>query len=148
MISVDLRDLVGGIAVAMVGGAFFLAARNLPEAPAGQIGPGFVPAAVGLVALGLGLIIALRAFRTSARFPDVELRPVFAVFAAVATFGLLVKSTGLAPALIGTTTIAAMGSARSRPLAVAGLAIAVAIGCWLIFIVALGLPVQALRNPF
>lgn len=144
----DKRDLVGGIAVASVGGAFFLGARGLPVGPPGQIGPGFVPSAVGLIAVALGFIIAARAFRASHPFPSVERRPVLAVFAAVAVFGLLVNSAGLAPAVMATTAVAATGSAKSRPLSVAALALAVAVACSVIFIFALGLPVQAFRNPF
>ena len=148
MRSVDLRDLVGGLVVAAVGGAFAIAATEFPPGRAGQIGPGFVPTAVGLITVGLGLLIAGRAFLRTGPLPRPALRPVLAVFAAVAVFGLLVQTTGLGPAVMGTTAVAASGSAISRPLPVAILAIFVAIGCWLVFIAGLGLPVDFFRNPF
>lgn len=148
MIQVDQRDLVGGLVVALVGGAFFIGSRGLPEGPPGQIGPAFVPGAVGLIAVAIGVLIAARAFRAAVLFPRIEPRPVLAIFGAVAAFGLLVTSAGLVPALLATSVIAAAGSVKSRPRSVALLALAVAAGCWLIFVVALGLPVAAFRVPF
>lgn len=148
MIPVNRRDLLAGVVVALVGGAFFLAARSLPAGPSGQIGPGFVPSAVGLMTVGLGLAIAARAFGRSVALPRVALRPVLAIFASVAVFGLLIRTTGLAPALVGTTIVSTLGSPKNRPVPTVALALSVAIGCTLIFIVALGLPFDAVRSPF
>lgn len=148
MISVDLRDLIGGTAISAIGGAFWLGARGLPQGSPGQIGPGFVPSAVGLITVVLGIILVLRALRTSASFPKIEPRPVIAVFASVGAFGILIGLAGLIPALIATSAIAATGSPKSHPLTVTALAIAVSLACWIIFILALGLPMQAIRNPF
>lgn len=148
IISVDQRDLLAGVLVAVVGGIFFFGARDLPEGAPGRIGPGFVPSAVSLIAIGIGLAIAVKAFGRSGAIPRFEIRPVLSVFASVAVFGLLIRSTGLAPALIGTTLVAAIGSYWSRVLHVIALALSVALGCSLIFIVLLGLPFDAYRSPF
>lgn len=144
----DLRDLLAGAAVALLGAVFFFSARGLPDGPPGQIGPGFVPMAVGLIAVGLGLVIAARSLNRPGALPKVAVRPVLAIFLAVAVFGLLIRSTGLAPALTATTIIAAIGSPKSQPVKVVTLALCVAVGSCLLFIVLLGLPFDAFRNPF
>ncbi len=147
MKSMDVRDFVGGLMVAAVGAAFALAAQSLPSGPPNQVGPAYVPTAVGLIAVGLGLLISGRAFLVSNPFPRPNLRPVIAIFATVAVFGLMIKSTGLIPTLITCVIVASLGSPKTRPIPILLVALGVGIGCWLIFIVALGLPIAAIRNP-
>ena len=148
MISVDPRNLVGGLFVSLVGGAFAMSARTLPEGPPGQIGPGFFPFAVGLIAVGLGLVVMATALRKTSIFPRVPLRPILGIFAAVLVFGVLIRTTGLVPALFATTAVSAAGSDKSRLMPVLALSVAVAFGCWLVFIVMLGLPISPFRSPF
>lgn len=148
MDSVDWRDLLAGAVVALVGIVFFVSARSLPEGAPGQIGPGFVPAAVGLITVGLGLAIAALSLGRSGSMPRIALRPVLAIFASVAVFGLLIRSTGLAPALTVTATVAAFGSEKGRPLQALVLALSVAIASSVVFVSLLGLPFDVFRNPF
>jgi len=148
MKSVDLRDLLGGLLVASVGGAFAVAAQSFPAGGPGQVGPAYVPTATGLIAVGLGLLIAAKSLISAGSIPKVRIRPVLAVFASVAAFAFLIRSTGLLPALFVTVIVASIGSPLSRPIQMVPLAAAVAVGCWLVFVVALGLPFAAFTVPF
>ena len=142
MKTVDLRDLAGGLLVAAAGGAFALAASSFPDGQAGEVGPAYVPTAVGIIAIVLGLVIAGGSVRRATEFPSMELRPVLAVFAAVAVFGLLIRLVGLVPAVFAVVVVASFGSRKNRPAA------GVAAGCWAMFVVLLGLPMEAFRSPF
>lgn len=147
MHSIDWRDLLGGLLVAAVGGAFALSASSLPPGDPGTVGPGYVPIAVGLIAVALGVVIAARSFLRSSPSLKIPLRPVLAVFAAVAVFAVLIGSTGLLPTLMATIVVSALGSRDSKPLTVLLLAITVSLACWLVFVVGLGLPIPVIRSP-
>lgn len=146
--AVDWRDLLAGVVVATVGAGFVLSARGLPDGASGQIGPGFVPSAVGLIAVGLGVIIAARSLGRAGSLPRLEVRPVLAIFASVAVFGLLIRSLGLAPALVATVIVAAFGSDKGRPAQTLALALSVAVASSVIFVALLGLPFDLYRSPF
>lgn len=148
MRSVDVRDLVGGLAVAAVGAAFALRAQSFPAGPPGQVGPAYVPTAVGLIAMGLGLVIAARGLMGAHPLPQVSPRPALAIFATVMVFAMLIRPAGLVPTLIASIAVASSGSSNSRPLLVAVLSTSVATACWLVFVVALGLPIPAFGTWF
>lgn len=148
MRSIDFRDLVGGLLVAGTGAAFAISASSIPNWDPGSIGPGYVPMVVGIIAIVLGLTIAGKSFFIGHMVPIVSLRPALAIFAAVIVFALMIRSTGFIPTLFAVVCVAALGSAKSRLLPVLMLAAAVAVGCWLIFLVGLGLPIDVIRSPF
>ncbi|POF27913.1 tripartite tricarboxylate transporter TctB family protein [Roseibium marinum] len=148
MKSVDQRDLVGGLLVAVVGGAFAVAATGLPKAEPGMVGPAYVPMATGIIAIILGLIISGKAFLGARPIPRINIRPVLAIFAATAVFALLIRNVGFVPTIFAVVAVAASGSPKSRPLPVLYIAGTVSLACWLIFIVGLGLPIDVVRSPF
>lgn len=148
MRSVDVRDVLAGAVVALVGAVFALSARGLPDGAPGQIGPGFVPTAVGIIAVVLGLAIAARGLGRHGRLPRIEMRPVLAIFASVAAFGLLIRAAGLAPALVATAAVASLGSENGRFPHILALALSVALASSIVFVVLLGLPFDIVRNPF
>lgn len=161
MARIDPANLIGGVLVMGIGGAFAWGATGLPMGGGRVLGPGYFPLATGLLTAGLGLVIALGAvipgLRPGARgpgqgadairLPAMPWRPMVAVLGAIAVFGLLIGRAGLVPAVLAAVAIAALGSPRNRPLAALVLAVATALACWLLFVIALGLPIRAFRNP-
>ncbi|MBP2231926.1 putative tricarboxylic transport membrane protein [Azospirillum agricola] len=112
---------------------------------AGRMGPGFFPALVAGLLLAVGAAIGGTALaRGSERFEPFRLRPLAAVLGSVLVFGLAVDRLGLLLTAVLLVVIAGQslpgGGLRQTLLLAAGLAAA----CWLLFIVLLGVPLEAL----
>lgn len=145
----DWRDVIGGLAFAGVGLAFAAGALELPLGEARRMGPGYLPLVVSLVAVAIGLLIAVPALRRpGAPLPPIEWRPFLAVIGAMGAFGLAMTVLGLLPAVAAAVLTSALGDARSRPLPALALAATLAGLSWIVFVVALRLPIVLWRSPF
>jgi hypothetical protein len=138
------KDLIGGLLVIAVGGAFCIEALlHLRMGTALRMGPGYFPFIVGLVVVAFGVLITLGAFRE----PDVPLGPVpwraiLMISLAPVIFGLTVRGAGLAPSMAASVFVSAFASRRMGiPLALA-VAAALTLFCVLVFQIALGLPLR------
>lgn len=149
MRQVNLADVLGGAVVIGFGGVFAAVAASYPLGTPIQPGPGSFPLVVGLITAAIGIGIVIRGFVLAEPVAiQFKLRPVIAVLAAIAAFGLLIGRVGLIPTLFVMVLIAAAGSRQSRPAPALLVALATSLGAWLIFIAGLGLPIPALRMPF
>ena len=149
MRSIDVRDVLGGSLVAAVGATFALTAMSYPMGKTVAPGPGIFPLAVSLITLMVGLAMIIKGIRRPGVGTMVlRLRGVAAVLGSVAAFAGLIRPLGLAPTLVVVVAISALGSSQSRLWPTLAVAAATAIGCWLIFIVGLGLPIPAVRMPW
>lgn len=144
---IDVRDLIGG--ALMIAFGVFVAVYAGHEYTIGQparMGPGFFPVALGWILAGLGVIIALLAFRKTVHVlqpPPFTLRGLFAVLAAIAAFALLVTPAGLVPATIALTFIAACAERKFYWRRTALLAASLSVLAWLIFTVGLQMTLPA-----
>lgn len=145
---VDRRDLVGGLALAVLGAAFAWGALDLPLGTARRMGPGYLPLVVAGIAILLGLLIAVSALGRAGRIPPIEWRPFLGVLAGLAAFGIAVRPLGLLPAIVLAVLASATADARSRPLPALALALFLAGAAHLVFIVGLRLPLVPWRVPF
>lgn len=143
----DRRDLLAGLLLLVIGGAFLAGSLGMRIGTARSMGAGYFPLIVSCITVILGLVIGGLALR---RVGDVErpsLRPFFAVTASVGTFAVALGPFGLLPAIMATVLVAALADRRSRPLGALLLATGLAVAGWLIFIVGLGMPITLLRSP-
>lgn len=147
MMKGDTRDIVGGALVMAIGAAFAWSASFFPMGSGRVLGPGYFPIAAGAIAFGLGLWIFVTGLFRSGRIGRIAFRPLIAVMASIAAFGLLLQRIGLIPTLIIVVVIGALGSTATRPLPVALLALGLSVSCWLIFVKGLGLNMPVFRSP-
>lgn len=142
------RELWAGLVCVLVGLAFALGAQAYEMGDAAQMGPGYLPRALGWILSALGLMMALRGLRHPGLPPArAQLRPLLAILAANAVFGLALAgwpTLGLPPlglvlgvlALVGVASLAQAG-ARLGP--VLALALGLAAFSALVFVRGLGL---------
>lgn len=145
---VDTKDLVGGVLVIAVGAVFAYAASFFPLGTGRTLGPGYFPIATGIITVLIGIGILISAFTRAGTIPRVSLRPFLAVLAAIAAFIVGIQSVGLVVTICLVVTISALASPKSSPLSVVGQCAFMALACWLVFTVGLGLPLPAFRSPF
>jgi len=140
------RDLVGGIAFVLIGGALWYAARDLPRGTALRMGPGYVPVLLSgsIIILGAALA-ALAAMSRTAASPDAwRPIPVTMILAAIAVFALSIEPLGVLPASMLTGVTSQANRLRQAPGTVMLLSFGIALALTGIFVLALGLPLKAL----
>lgn len=156
-----MKDFIGGAIAALVGIGFAAYAfSTLDLGTFRRMGPGLFPVIVGaaLLLLGLGqMLVSRRAALPAgtdegsvdtARDGHFRLGQVAWVLAAVLAFGLSVRSLGLLPAILISVMLSTQADRATRPLTALLLAIGLCLFCWLVFDVALRLPIPLLRLPF
>jgi Tripartite tricarboxylate transporter TctB family len=112
------REIFAGGLMSLFGLAALLEGRRLGTGTLSEMGPGFVPMALGVVLCGLGLIIALTGQTETTddgAGPDVpDLRGAICILAGAVGFIVLGQHAGLAPAIFGSVFIAAMGDRTTK----------------------------------
>ncbi|WP_419707774.1 tripartite tricarboxylate transporter TctB family protein [Promicromonospora sp. NFX87] len=152
-----------------LGAAFAIGALGYDLGSLLEMGPGYVPFALGLVLAALGGVIVGKAYvapdpapgavsdgevsdappsdrmKPDPDVPDprplagIQWRPTVAIFAAVGFFALTVDGLGLLPATFGTGLLAAMARPGTRPLRALAVAVGLTLASWIIFVVLLQL---------
>ncbi len=138
----DTTDITTG-ALLMAAAAFFgWQTAGLNIGTAFRMGPGYFPMILSGLLFLLGLIILLKALKGPAGEPlgAIACRGMLFILPAPIFFGLTVRGLGFVPSLFITSLIAAMASARMKPLPALLLAVVVTIFSTLVFSYALGLP--------
>jgi Tripartite tricarboxylate transporter TctB family len=136
-----LKDILAGAIFIAFGLAFAIGALAYEVGSPLNMGPGYVPLALGIVLIGLGGLIAVKGFIAEAGEPigDVDWRAVIMITASLLFFGITVRGLGVVVSLFIATLIAAMARSatgiREALLIAAGLTVL----SLLIFIVALQL---------
>lgn len=141
------RELAGGTLLALLGGGAALKALTSQHigTPA-NMGPGFFPVVLGICLALCGLGVAAAALGKSldqAAVPRVNVRAVALVTLSVALFALTIRPLGMVPAAFLLVLAAGFADPRTKPLTLVLLAGGLAAISWLVFIVALGMPLRA-----
>lgn len=149
MLSRDYRDIVGGFVLIVCGLAFSgYAWAHYDLGTINRMGPGMFPAALGVILAAFGVLQAVPAFFRSGPMPEIRIwTPIF-VLAGVAAFALSVRTLGLLPAVIAVTVISSFAELKIRPVSLVVLVAALCLISFLVFRVALGLPIVMVRWPF
>ena len=128
------REILAGGVILLFGLVALLEGRRLGAGTLSEMGPGFVPMALGVIMCGLGLIIALTG-RTDpsdgGAGPDApDWRGAICILLGAVGFILLGQHLGLAAAIFGSVFVAAMGDRTTKVGAALARATGVAVfGC-------------------
>ncbi len=107
------------------------------------MGPGMFPAALGVLLALIGVLVALPAFfRAGPAIPMPDFRAFFFVALALTMFAMTIRWLGLIPAIVLVTMTSVLADNKLGIIGSAILAIGLSIAGWLIFSVALGIPLQ------
>ena len=145
IVGLNTVDVIAGGVAAAIGVFVVVVAMSYPMGSVMRIGPGTFPLLLGFAMIGLGIAIALvDGRRGEGELPGrLAFRAILTIGAAIVAFALLIKSAGLAPAMVATVFIASFADRRSRPLKALLVAVGMAVLCVLIFDIGLGLQVKA-----
>lgn len=136
----NLKDIVGGLGLTVLGTYVLLTAFDLGIASATRMGAGYFPMMLGVALIISGLLIFLPALNTPDTPPRIAWRSLFAVVAGMTGFLLVVDRFGLVPAICVLIAIAALADRGSTVRGTVVLMLVISMAAWLVFRVALGLP--------
>ena len=140
------KDVVGGGAFALLGLYVAVTAFSFGLGTASRMGAGYYPLVLGIVAMLLGLGIALIGLSERAEKPHIAWKPFAAVIAGLVAFFLLVDRTGLIPAVCGLVGLSSLADEDIGPLGAVALAVVLAAVTWLVFVVGLQLPIAGIEG--
>jgi putative tricarboxylic transport membrane protein len=143
------KDFVAGLLFIGISLCFVILGKDLEFGEPTNMGPGFFPFIVATLLAILGLITMANSLRgNSDRLPSVVWRPLVIIVGAPVIFALLVELFGLAPAL-GMSVFSSTFAGRFKNVWVSlGLSAVIVLFCWLVFIVAFGVPILFARWPW
>ncbi len=143
------KDFGSGLIFLVLGCACVLIARNYPMGSAKSMGPGYFPTVLGLLMALNGAALVVRSFlRGGAGIPGASWRGIVLILASLIFFGLLLKTAGLAIAVMILVVVSAGASTQFRLGSSLALAAALSVFCILVFVQALGLPIPLLGSWF
>jgi len=106
------KDFYAGLLFVAFGVAALVIGSNYPLGTAARMGPGYFPRILGILLVGLGLLLALRALKiVGPNVPKFQWRPLLVVLGSVVLFGFIVAHVGL---LISTIVLIFTASAASH----------------------------------
>src|SRR4051812_15156290 len=139
----NIPDLAFAAFLVALGAFAFALASDLSVGTAAAMGPGYVPRGLALIIMVYGAALGLRAAFTGRQaFPAVAWRPLLMISVAVAGFAVLLPVAGLAITSLAVVICAGAAAYDVRLRENALLAVALAIFAVLLFVTALGLPIE------
>jgi len=139
----NIPDLAFAAFLVALGALAFALSSELTVGTAAAMGPGYVPRGLALIIMVYGAVLGLRAAFTGRQvFPAVAWRPLLMISAAVAVFAVLLPVAGLAITSLAVVICSGAAAYDVRLRENALLAVALAIFAVLLFVTALGLPIE------
>lgn len=136
------KDLLAGLVFIVIGGVLFLAAQQYEVGTANRMGPGYLPALMGVVLAFLGGCSLFTALRNPTPDPveRTSLEPLVLVVASVVAFAMLIDSAGFLVALAALIFLSCLRRVRTNPFEVLVIYLGLAAFCVGIFRYALEMP--------
>lgn len=135
------KDFWSGAMFVAFGAFFLLSSFTYEMGSARSMGPGYFPAWLGAILIGLGAFIASRAFVASGEAVErLYLRPLLLISLAVLLFAVTVQKLGLPIAIILAVVVSGLARKSIKPVELAINALVLALLSTLAFVWALGLP--------
>jgi hypothetical protein len=105
-----LKDVLAGTIFTCFGLAFAIGSLGYEIGSPVEMGPGYVPLALGLLLAGLGVLIVIKGFIAGEGEPigAVDWRAVILITASLLFFGITVRGLGVVGALFGATLLASL----------------------------------------
>ncbi len=136
-----LKDILAGAIFIAFGLAFAIGALGYELGEPLNMGPGYVPLALGVALVGLGGLIVVKGFIAGEGEPigDVDWRAVVLITASLLFFGITVRGLGVVVSLFIATLMAALARSATSVREALVIAAGLTVLSILIFIVALQL---------
>ena len=137
---VNKKDLAAGTIFAAIGVLYGIESLTLNLGTTLRMGPGAFPLLLSGVLVVLGFAIAVRGISLpTGSYGTVPWRGLVAVLAAPVLFGLTVRGLGLVPSVALVVVLSSLGNRRVDFRFAVVLSVVLALCCWLIFRVGLGI---------
>ena len=146
----NLRDFWAGAIYLALAAVVLVIGRNYSLGSSARMGPGYFPAALGMILAGFGVVSVGRSFlRPGEPITAFAVRPLVLVLGSVVLFGLLLDPLGVLIALPCLIVVSALASRYSRinVTSVAALVGLVAF-CVIVFVKGLGVPMPLIGSWF
>lgn len=141
-----MREIVAGIGLMIGGTAYAVTAyTSLPLGTLRQMGPGMFPLGLGALLCFIGLGILVLGIVQRHDLPRFSLRPIATVLGAIGAFAVVVTSFGLFPAIAACTALASLAAPGNVIMRTTVISLGLMLVAWLIFIVALSVPVEIVK---
>jgi hypothetical protein len=140
----DAKDFWSGVLCMGFALAAIVLGRNYPMGTPASMGPGMFPMILGTCLGLLGLVASLRAMRPRkpvAHLARVQPRPVLLVLASVVAYGVTLPRLGLVVASMLLVIVSRLAAPGFRWLEVTVFGAILTLGCVLVFVVGLKMPV-------
>lgn len=138
MKSKDIRDIIGGFALVAIGLFAALHAQRYEIGELQEMGPGYFPAALGILLVILGLFVAIPAFFREGTSIKIEWKSLIWVLISISIFALALTKAGLIVATILSVIAASIPSKSSWKTRLI-LAVCIAVLTYVVFLFGLGM---------
>lgn len=144
------QDVAVGLIFIAIAIAFGSEATSYEMGRAIRMGPGFIPMALAVILGALGVAVALAGTvkHAEAEAGPVSWRGIVLVCVALVIFGAYGKSLGLVPVVFVCSLITALASTRNTVLGAVGISAALALLCWIVFKLGLGMSLPTIGPVF
>ncbi len=140
-------NTLGGLALLAFGAIYLGMGADYTMGTAQRMGAGYFPMLVGWLIVGVGVLIVLRGFLQGGIKGAIAWRPLAAISASIAAFGIAMPLFGLAPAVMASVVLSATAETPIVPTRVAILSAFLILLGYLVFVVTLGMPMPLVRLP-
>jgi putative tricarboxylic transport membrane protein len=137
------KDLYAGLIYIVVGVVTFIGAHQYEMGSAFHMGPGYFPALLGVVLVGLGVGAIVKGYRSTTSDPIVthRLEPLLLVLASIVSFAFLIERTGLVLAIFVSVFLVCLRRAVTNPLEVFLTFALLALFCAVVFVYMFGMAI-------
>jgi hypothetical protein len=141
MKKVDIRDIIGGLAVIGCGVFATLYGQRYQIGDLTRMGPGYFPVALGFILIILGVLILLPAFFRQGQSIEIKWAGLVWILSSIVAFSLSMERLGLLIATVISVLLSTMASSLSIATRIV-LSLAIATITYTVFIAALGMNIS------
>jgi hypothetical protein len=137
-------NFFSGLLFIVLGLGFALYARNYQMGTASQMGPGYFPVVLGSLLAVIGLVVTVQGLSLTQDEEKIEpmfFKPMLLVLGPIILFGVMLIPMGLVLSSIMLIGLTALASPEFSLKYVVPTALVLTLGCYLVFIYGLGLPI-------
>ncbi|GLK82852.1 tripartite tricarboxylate transporter TctB family protein [Ancylobacter defluvii] len=144
------RDITAGLIFLALAIAFGWESTNYEMGRPVRMGPGFIPLALALMLGALGLAVMLTGLNKHGEGDSgpVPWRGIALVGVALVLFGAFGRELGLVPVVFLCSFVTALASVRNTLSSALGISAALAVVCWVVFKLGLGISLSTIGPVF